>query len=222
MKAVQVKICGITRPEDAAFCKEQGVDAIGCVFFSKSPRFVSESQALEICSAFDGVVVGVFVNPKFGEVLSIAEKTGITVAQLHGEESEDFVVKLESEGIRVIKTLFYAREPGLASAIHYGATAFLVEQGAGGIGGTGTSWEWKEARKLKAYERPYLIAGGIKPENVSKAVEASQADGVDLSSGVERAPGIKDRGLIEILMKTVKKVDITWNIRPVFRPPKKI
>ncbi|MCX7821975.1 MAG: phosphoribosylanthranilate isomerase [Syntrophobacterales bacterium] len=216
MRSVQVKICGITKPEDACFCKERGIDAIGCVFFPKSPRFVDEVQALEIRSAFGYGVVGVFVNPKPNDIIRVIKKTGITIVQLHGEEPEGLVSELESSGIQVIKALFYWREPKFLEAPRFNASAFLAEHGAIGSGGTGASWDWSAARKLREYGKPYLIAGGINPQNALRAIEMSQADGIDLSSGVEKAPGVKDKASIEALMEVIQRVKVPWPIRPIF------
>lgn len=220
MRSVQIKICGITRPEDADFCKELEIDAIGCVFFKKSPRYVDEIQAREICSAFNGEVVGVFVNPEMKDVLKVVEKTGITSVQLHGNESEELITDLKNAGIRVIKSLFYAKEPGFSRAPISNASAFIVEHGGRGLGGTGASWNWAEASKLRRHGKPYLIAGGISPGNVVEALEASLADGVDLSSGVEKAPGVKDRSLISALKESVRLARVTWHIRDVFETKK--
>lgn len=216
MRSIQVKICGITRPEDADFCKELEIDAIGCVFFKKSPRYVDEAQAREICSAFGGEVVGVFVNPELEDVLKVVEKTGITSVQLHGDESEELITDLKNAGIKVIKALFYAKEPGFDRASISNASAFIAEHGGRGLGGTGALWNWTEASRLRQYGKPYLVAGGIGPENAVEALEKSLADGIDLSSAVERAPGIKDRSLIRALKESIRSARVTWPIRNVF------
>jgi len=216
MKAVQVKICGITRPQDAEFCAKNGVDAIGCIFYPPSPRFVDADTAKEICLSFGGTVVGVFVNPNLESVLRTVEKTGIKVVQLHGNEPDELIRQLESQGIRTIKTLFYARTPSFTEARSFSASAFLAEHGGKGLGGMGTSWTWTEAKELRKYGKPYLIAGGITPENVSEALINSRADGIDVSAGVETSPGIKDPGLIEALIRAVELTEIEWAVKPVF------
>jgi phosphoribosylanthranilate isomerase len=217
MNRVQIKICGITKPEDAEFCDRLGVDAIGCVFFQKSSRFVTPDQAAEIRSAFRRTVVGVFVNPAIDDVVRIVERTGIQTVQLHGEEPDTVVKELIHNGIMVIKTFFHAKSPRFSEASSSSAPVFLAEPGIKGPGGTGSSWNWSEARELRNYGKPYLVAGGINPANVEEALRRSEADGVDLSSGVEKAPGIKDHDLIKALMETVRKVNVTWEIRPVFK-----
>jgi len=216
MKVAQVKICGITRPQDAEFCAKNGVDAIGCIFYPSSPRFVDADTAKEICFSFGGTVVGVFVNPDLETILRIVEKTGIKVVQLHGNEPDKLIRELESQGIRIIKTLFYARKPYFAEAQSFSASAFLAEHGGKGLGGMGTSWTWTEAKELRKYGKPYLIAGGINPENASEALINSRADGIDVSSGVEVSPGIKDPGLIEALIRAVKLTEVEWEAKPVF------
>ncbi len=216
MKSVQIKICGVTRPKDAELCAKNGVDAIGCIFYPPSPRFVDADTAKEICLSFGGTVVGVFVNPDLGTVSRIVEKTGIKVVQLHGNEPDELIRELDSQGIRIIKTLFYARKPYFAEAQYFSASAFLAEHGGKGLGGMGTSWTWTEAKELRKYGKPYLIAGGINPENASEALINSRADGIDVSSGVEISPGIKDPGLIEALIRAVKLTEVEWEVKPVF------
>jgi phosphoribosylanthranilate isomerase len=150
------------------------------------------------------------------EVLKIAEKTGIQAVQLHGKESNEMVQELTSREILVIKAFFQARNPKLFDAALSKAPVFLAEPGIKGLGGTGSSWRWDEARSLRKYGKPYLIAGGIHPGNVVEALKQSEADGADLSSGVEKSPGVKDHGLIEDLMEAVRRMDVTWDLRRVF------
>ncbi len=220
MESIQVKVCGITRIEDAIACGELGVSAIGCVFYEKSPRYVELSRAKEIFSAFkevgNGITVGVFVNPSPRDLLKMVEETGVNFVQLHGEESPEFVRKLLQRNIGVIKTLFLARNPFFESARLYSCDTILAEHGLKGIGGTGQSWSWEEASIIKKNGKKLIIAGGIDETCVQEAVGKAMADGVDVSSGVEKAPGVKDIGKIERFMTIVGKIRINWDVKPVF------
>lgn len=190
----QIKICGLTRPEQAAACAAAGVAAVGCVFFPKSPRHVSASQAKEIIAALPAQVlsVGVFVDASFETIMRIARICGLRAIQLHGRESPQFVRRLATTGLRVFKALFDGSLPSPAEAQKYDAAAYLVECAKGPLpGGNALAWNWRRARPL-GRRFPMILAGGLTPENVGQAIAASLADAVDVSSGVESAPGQKD------------------------------
>jgi len=190
----QVKICGLTSAETAAACAELGADAIGCVFFPKSPRHLTEQRAREICGALPPEVkkVGVFVNETYADIMRKVDRCGLTAVQLHGREPPELVEKLLNEPIAVIKALFASGTPSLADAKNYRPSAFLAECGTGVLpGGNALTWDWQQARKISdAY--PVILAGGLSPENVLAAIAAGRPAAVDVSSGVEKAPGIKD------------------------------
>ncbi|MEJ5359886.1 MAG: phosphoribosylanthranilate isomerase [Desulfobacterales bacterium] len=191
---VQVKICGLTRPAQAAACAAAGASALGCVFYAASPRRVGLEQAAALRRASPpGVaLVGVFVDETADGVLRAAAQAGLDAVQLHGAEPPETVARLGAEGLRVIKALFADREPSFARAAEYPASAFLLECGRGPLpGGNALAWEWGRARPL-ADRFPVILAGGVTPENVALAVEAARPDAVDVSSGVERRPGEKD------------------------------
>jgi len=193
MSGIQVKICGLTIPEQAAKCFALGADAVGVVFFERSPRNVSHAQAAEIADAAQGrPVVAVTVNMEFDALCEINERCGIEFIQLHGNESPEFAARLIERGMRVVKKIS-AAEAGNSDIIKaYEAAAFIVESGEGPLpGGNGAGWNWASARCLSG-KAPFLLAGGITAENLSDAVYAARPDGVDLSSALESAPGIKD------------------------------
>lgn len=201
----QVKICGLTSPEAAAACAELGADAVGCVFFPKSPRHLSEKLAGEICSALPAEVrkVGVFVDQTFSQIMRKVERCGLTAVQLHGRESPELVQALMQQPVPVIKALFSTGVPAFSDAQKYRATAFLVECGRGVLpGGNARTWDWRQARKIsKTY--PVILAGGLSPDNVSEAIAAGRPAAVDVSSGVERAPGIKDLSKVKAFLDAV-------------------
>ncbi|MGA2225621.1 MAG: phosphoribosylanthranilate isomerase [Syntrophobacteraceae bacterium] len=202
----QIKVCGLTLVEEAIACVESGADAIGLVFYPASPRFVSELMTREICASLPERVwkIGVFVNEPLMEVMKRAEFCRLNCVQLHGSETPEMVQYLESAGISVIKTLFAKKEPGFSEAVLYRASAYLVEGGEGRVpGGTGLSWKWGEARNLAGVQ-PCILSGGLSPENVSKAIQEFGPDAVDVSSGVESAPGRKDIVKVRAFVEAVR------------------
>jgi phosphoribosylanthranilate isomerase len=187
-----------------------GVDAIGLVFYPPSPRFVTAAAAREIGANLPRGVskVGVFVDAPFLEIMKTAELCGLDFVQLHGCEPPSMVEAIKSVGMAVIKTLFAERKPLLAEAENYRASAFLVESGAGPIpGGVGLSWEWRAACGL-AGKLPCILAGGLNSENVGEAIREFGPDGVDVSSGVESAPGRKDMRKVRAFIDAVRNAKV--------------
>ncbi len=202
---VQVKICGLTRVEEAVACARAGARAIGCVFFSGSPRNVNTAAAAEIRRALPPEIacVGVFVDESFQNIMRIVTRTGLTAVQLHGNETPELVERLSGEGLFVIKALFAERAPGFSEAPLYPAAAFLVECGQGPLpGGHARTWKWNEAAAV-GERRPLILAGGLAPDNAALAVRAAQPDAVDVSSGVEAGPGRKDLRKVKQLIAAV-------------------
>ena len=205
---VQVKVCGITRLADAMVCVDAGVDALGFVFYPKSPRNISIGQAGDIIRQVPAHIakVGVFVNEPFASIMEKVEKCGITAAQLHGQEPPALVAQLMEKNIKVIKALFAKTAPGFEAATDYAPSAFLVECGKGVLpGGNAMQWDWAQARTIDR-EKPLILAGGLSDENVADAVMQAKPDAVDVSTGVEISPGIKDAGKIRKFALSVPKV----------------
>jgi len=204
-ETVQVKVCGLTRADEAAACARAGARAVGCVFYSRSPRCVTAAAAREIRRALPPEVacVGVFVDEPFEGVMATVARAGLTAVQLHGNEPPVVVERLRREGLFVIKALFAGRAPGLDEAPHYSASAFLVECGQGPLpGGNARAWEWGRAASL-GERHPLILAGGLTPENALQALGAAFPDAVDVSSGVEAGPGRKDIRKVEQLIAAV-------------------
>jgi len=202
---VQIKVCGLTRVEEAVACAEAGAAAIGCVFYAKSPRCVSAATARAIRRALPPEVacVGVFVDEPFEGIMAMAAHTGFTAVQLHGIESPEDVRLLRREGLFVIKALFADRAPWLEAASRFAASALLVECGQGALpGGNAYAWEWGRAAAL-GQRHPLILAGGLTPENAAQAVRAALPDAVDVSSGVEAGPGRKDIRKVEQFIAAV-------------------
>jgi phosphoribosylanthranilate isomerase len=190
----QVKICGLTRPDEAVGCADLGADAIGLVFFPKSPRHVSIDRAAAVVDALSETVaaVGVFVNEKFSFIMARVDRCRLSMVQLHGQESPDLVDRLKTHGVRVIKALFVDGSPELADVGNYPADAFLVECANGPLpGGNALVWDWGAARDLgRTY--PLVLSGGLSPDNAASAIAAGMPAALDVSSGVEASPGRKN------------------------------
>ena len=201
------KICGITSAEKAENCVRLGADAVGCVFFPKSPRNVSREQAREISQAVAGraATVGVFVNEPAETVAEIMIACGLSCAQLHGVETQQTVGLLRDLGFPVIKAMFATRAPYIREAPLYRASAILVECGRGTLpGGNAETWNWQAAREADR-TMPLILAGGLDPDNVGEAIKAALPDAVDVSSGVEAAPGKKDLDKIGAFLTAVRR-----------------
>jgi len=193
---VFVKICGITRAEDAQAAIAAGADAIGFVFWPDSPRRVAVDVAKRIASTVSVTTVGVFVDQPAGEVNQIADAVGLGVVQLHGAESVDYARQMTRP---VWKALT------LDAAIDAWPPDIMVLLDAhdpARKGGTGLTIDWTRAAEI-ARRRQVLLAGGLKPENVGDAVAHVRPYGIDVSSGVEAAPGIKDPGRIKALFEAL-------------------
>ena len=193
-RSVQVKICGLTRVDEAVACAQAGARAVGCVFYPASPRYIGVDVAGAIRRALppDVTCVAVFVDEPFDTIMSIADRSGFTAVQLHGQEPPDLVARLRAEGLFVIKALFAEKSPQIDEAEMYGASALLAECGHGALpGGNARAWDWSRAAGV-GKRHPLILAGGLAPLNAALAVRAALPDAVDVCSGVEASPGCKD------------------------------
>ena len=203
-----VKVCGLTRPEDAREAAAAGADAVGLIF-ADSPRRVSVEQARRITAVLpEGILkVGVFVNEHPEEVLRIVREAGLDHAQLHGDESPEDVAAVGNEGVSIIKAL-RVRDAGSLAAINgYGADLFLLDAySEKARGGTGERFDWKVAKALKGCAN-ILVSGGLTPENVRAAVEFFEPYGVDASSSLEDEPGKKNGERVRRFVSAAKSRD---------------
>lgn len=203
----RVKICGITRPEDGYAAAACGVDAIGLVFYEKSPRVVSIEQARLICEAMPPFVsiVALFVNPDAGQVAQVLGAVPIDLLQFHGTESAEFCSEFVRPYIKAI-AVREGEDPAATITAYPSATGFLFDADLPAIhGGGGISFDW--SRLPENASRPVILAGGLTPENVAAAIAQTRAYAVDVSSGVEVDKGIKSAEKIAAFMKGVESGD---------------
>jgi phosphoribosylanthranilate isomerase len=204
---VRIKICGITNLEDALLAAELGADALGFIFYPKSPRKVAPETAREIIAQLPPFVasVGVFVDEAAGIVQELAAKVGLDWVQLHGQESPEYCRSL---GRRVIKAFRIKDEQSVMELEPYrdAVRAFLLDTfKKGQVGGTGEVFDWQLARKAKLYGR-IILAGGLTAENVAQAIAIAHPQAVDAASGTEAEPGRKDPEKLRAFFKAVRSV----------------
>jgi phosphoribosylanthranilate isomerase len=204
---LRIKICGLTTPRDAEAAIEFGADALGFNFFPGSKRYIG-TDADWIGSLPDHVEkIGILVSPTFDEAKKIAGIAGITALQLHGSESPEFCRRLVEEGIRFEKALPVLGRDSLSEVPNFFTTTVLLDSGGGGdFGGSGRTFPWEIARCF-VEANPQLqvvLAGGLTPENVAAAVAVVQPFGVDVTTGVEAAPGRKDHGRLRAFITAAR------------------
>lgn len=204
---VRVKICGITTSEDALAAAEFGADALGFVFFSESPRYVSADHAAKIIRQLPPFIttVGIFVNEKPEQIEDTVMRSGIDTIQLHGNEPPSACIFSK----RIIKAIRIKALESLAPLIDYQGkvSAFLLDTYASAVfGGTGTMFNWDIALEAKKFGR-IILAGGLTPYNVVEAVRRVMPYGVDVSSGVEAKKGRKDHSAMKKFIRRAKGIE---------------
>ena len=211
---IRVKICGLTRPEHVHAVADAGAAYAGFVFFEKSPRHVSVALARDLAlEAPVGLAkVALTVNADDAYLDQILDAVPLDMLQLHGNESPERVAELRTRyGLPIMKAIGIAEEADLAALQTYGAVAdqLLVDAKPpkGGVlpGGNGLSFDWRLVNR-KYWPCPWMLAGGLTPDNVAEAVKMTGARQVDVSSGVESAPGEKDANLIRAFVEAAKGV----------------
>jgi phosphoribosylanthranilate isomerase len=203
---VYVKVCGITNSEDARTATRSGADAIGLVF-AESPRKLSVEQARKIAATLpDGALkVGVFVDEEPEEVLRIAAEVGLDYAQLHGDESPVTVTVLREGGVKVIKALRVRGVGSLGVLDDYEADLFLLDAWSEKArGGTGERFDWELAKSYEGRGN-IVVSGGLTPENVREAIRFFEPYGVDASSSLEDAPGMKNEERVRRFVSAAKE-----------------
>jgi phosphoribosylanthranilate isomerase len=208
----RVKICGITSAEDAAVAVEAGADALGFVLVPGTPRFIQPEAAARILEGVPPFVVGVgvFVDRPLPEMRAIAAAVRLQAVQLHGDEPEAVSRGLP---LPVIKAVRVRDAASLHLLFTYPAQAFLLEAFvAGRAGGTGQTFPWELAAQVSD-RAPIILSGGLHPGNVAQAIAVVRPYGVDVSSGVERAPGQKDRAKVKEFISHVRQTDRDESLR---------
>jgi phosphoribosylanthranilate isomerase len=204
--SVKVKICGITSLEDARAAAEAGADALGFVFFDKSPRSISIPAAAGIMRQLPGLIVkvGVFVNAPEDLVLRAVGDCGLNLLQFHGDESPEYCVQF---GVMSMKAFRIRDANSLENLQEYATDAWLFDSYvADKLGGTGETFNWNVALEAQRLGRPIFLAGGLTPENVAQAVQHVNPYAVDVSSGVEVGPGRKDHAKVKRFIDAAKGV----------------
>jgi phosphoribosylanthranilate isomerase len=201
---VRIKICGITNLDDALLAAALGADALGFIFYLKSPRYVAPEAARAIIAQLPPLVtsVGVFVDEPAAVVQELAARTGLDWIQVHGQESPEYCRSL---GRRVIKGFRLQDAESLSELAPFrGAVQALLldTYKKGQVGGTGEIFDWRLAGEAKKYGR-IILAGGLTPENVAQAIAAVQPQAVDTASGTEAAPGKKDPARLKAFFRAV-------------------
>jgi phosphoribosylanthranilate isomerase len=201
---IRVKICGITNREDAHHAVQAGADALGFVFYPPSPRNVSAAHAAKIIASLPPLVarVGVFVDPNAAQVQQIIDECGIDTLQFHGEEKPEFCRQFR---LKVIKGFRIRDDVSLMATAPYSDVTWLLDSYVPGLpGGTGARFNWELALKT-ARQHTVILAGGLTPENVAHAIRAVRPYGVDVSSGVESAPGQKDSMKVSAFINAARR-----------------
>ncbi len=201
----RIKICGVTSVEDAGLAAASGADAVGVNFFERSPRYVPPGAAASIVRAVcDGgaTPVGVFVNERPEVVEAVCRDLGIAVVQLSGNEPPDDAARIP---FRRIKAIRIAAGFDPAALGEYPCEAFLLDAGGPGeFGGTGRTLDWAGIGK-SGIRKPWMLAGGLTPENVGTAIRLARPGGVDVASGVEDRPGHKDVAKVKLFIKNARE-----------------
>jgi phosphoribosylanthranilate isomerase len=205
--STRVKICGITSLADAQAAVEAGADALGFNFYEQSPRYLTVPAAAEISRQLPPVIlrVGVFVNAPEDLILRAIGECSLSLLQFHGDEAPEFCTQF---GLMSMKAIRIRNAESLAELPKYPTDAWLLDAySPEARGGTGEIFNWDLAIEAQKLGKPVFLAGGLTPENVAAAVRKVRPFGVDVASGVEAAPGKKDRKKMQDFIAAVRSVE---------------
>ncbi|MFP4162771.1 MAG: phosphoribosylanthranilate isomerase [Chitinispirillaceae bacterium] len=202
--SIRIKICGITRYEDARIAANLGVDALGFIFHPKSPRCISPEAVSEITGKLPPFVskVGVFVNEEPKRVMEVVRTAGLDTVQLHGDETPEYCGEIT---VPIIKAFSIDSGSDLSRLCSYNVSGFLLDTWSSDRrGGTGMTFDWAVAVNACTRYRNVILAGGLGPSNILEAIETVRPFAVDVNSGVEISPGVKNPHKMRELLSIVK------------------
>jgi len=205
---VKVKICGITNLEDALAAAYAGCDALGFIFYKKSPRYISPQKAAAIIKRLPSglIKIGVFVDATDKFIERVAKLCGLDMLQFHGSETPVFCARFR--GYRIIKAFKLKHGFNPADVLRYKTFAYLFDTYSPlKIGGTGKKFNWKLVRHINNLKRPVFLSGGLSAGNVQKSIKCVGPQWVDASSSLETSPGKKDHKKVKKFIETVKKAE---------------
>jgi phosphoribosylanthranilate isomerase len=208
----KVKICGITRPEDAELAVSLGAWALGFILWPSSKRAADPGVAAGICRALRRrpvELVGVFVNQPLDEIEGYADALGLSYVQLHGDEGPAFCSAVaQRTGAKVIKAARIHHAADLRDLERFHTDLHLLDTAAPGLrGGSGQTWDWSLLASRRSHT-PFLLSGGLTPDNVGEAIAATHPWGVDVASGTEASPGVKDPQKLEAFFAAVNGIRV--------------
>ena len=203
---VKVKICGITSYDDASVAVEAGADALGFVFYDKSPRFINPVRAAGIIAKLPPFIqaIGLFVNEETDQVNWTADYCGLDIVQLHGDETPEDCLEVKRRVIKAFRIQKIISIDPLEKYQDYQVSGYLLDAWSpDAYGGTGRTFNWELAQSAKQYG-PVILAGGLTPDNVAEAIRVVNPYGVDVSSGVESSLGKKDADKVREFIRAAK------------------
>lgn len=207
----KIKICGVTLPDDAARIASAGVEFIGLNFWPPSKRYLDPERAPMLATVVRATgsakLVGVFVDPELDEIEEIMETVDLDIIQLHGDEHPDMVERVARAVERPVWKAIPIRGPRDVDALEvWPASALLLDAPTPGRGGAGATFDWRLAREIRERypKRDIVLAGGLTPDNVATAIQTVQPWAVDVASGVEAGPGIKDPNKLDAFIGAVR------------------
>ncbi len=204
MQTLKVKICGLTRDIDVAAALQHGADALGFVFVPASKRCVTAAVAAELCQPIPAFIsrVGLFLDQSTEEIHQLLKQVPLSMLQFHGREEADFCRQFKRPYIKAVSLHAGSSIKELEQAYPDAAGILVDSHQPGGLGGTGKTLDWNS---IQAGHRPLILAGGLNPQNVATAVQLVRPWAVDVSSGVELSPGIKDADAIKRFISEAKQ-----------------
>lgn len=206
-----IKICGVTRVEDATLAARAGADFVGLNFWPSSKRYVDVEAGTVLARASrirGAMIVGVFVDAPVETIVSTAAAVGLDIVQLHGDESPGFCAEVAARGLRVWKAVPVATAADVAHLERWPVRAILLDAATPGRGGSGKTIDWSLAARAAQGDLPVVLAGGLDPGNVAAAIAAVKPWAVDVASGVESAPGQKDAAKVVAFVRAVRELPV--------------